>query len=82
MGSFRSEYPLTAITLQRWQKNWLKQQHAMNFSGLVQEMLTEIIRQRDPVYFEMHGTIVDNNIQKKDMVKEIIRRHPEIIPSQ
>lgn len=80
MGSFRSEYPITGITLQRWQKTWIKQQKSMNFSGLVQEVLTEIIRQKDPVYFEMHATIVDNNIQRKDLVKNIVKQHPEIIP--
>ena len=80
MGGFRSDYPLVTITLERWQKNWIKQQHAMNFSGLVQEMISEIIRQRDPAYYEMNATITTYNIQRKDTIKELVKNHPEIIP--
>jgi shikimate kinase len=80
MGVLRSDYPVVTITLQRWQKNWLNKQNAINFSGLVQEMMTELIRQRDPVYFEMNNQICDNNIQRKDLIKTIVKNHPEIMP--
>jgi hypothetical protein len=80
MGVLRSDYPVVTITIQRWQKNWITKQHAINFSGLVQEMLAELIRQRDPTYFEMNNQICDNNIQRKDLIKSIARTHPEIMP--
>ena len=80
MGVLRSDYPLVTITVQRWQKNWIAQQHGINFSGLVQEMLCELIRQRDPVYYEMNNDIDSRNIQRKDMIKNIVRNHPELVP--
>lgn len=79
LGVLQSEYPLVTITLQRWQKNWIKQQHAINFSGLVQEIVSEIIRQRDPIYYEMNATIETRNVQQKDTIKTIIKKHPEIM---
>lgn len=77
---FRSDYPVVTITIQRWQKNWLAKQQGINFSGLVQEMLTEMIRQRDPIYFEMNNQVCDNNVQRKDMIRNIVKAHPEILP--
>lgn len=74
MGVLRSEYPLATITLQRWQKDWLAQQHGINFSGLVQEFLTEMIKVRDPAYYSMHIEDTEQNlIQRKDMMRQIVR---------
>ena len=40
---FRTEYPLITITIRRDQKNWLKNQNTINFSGFVQEQLDILI---------------------------------------
>ena len=80
MGGFRSDYLFVGITLPRYQKHWISKQKGVNFSGLVQEMVSEIIRQKDPSYFEMHAGITNYNIQRKDMVQNMIKNHPEIVP--
>lgn len=74
MGVLRSDYPMASITIQRWQKDWLAQQSAINFSGLVQEFLTELIKVRDPAFYSLH--VAESEIaviQRKDMMKQIVR---------
>lgn len=76
MGVLKSDYPIVSITIQRWQKDWIQSQHALNFSGLVQEMLNELIRMRDPQYFEMHTDKLDQHvIQRKELIKTIVSHH-------
>lgn len=74
MGVLRSDYPIANITIQRWQKDWLAHQNGINFSGLVQEFLTELIKVRDPAYYSLH--VVESEsvaIQRKDMMRQIVR---------
>ena len=74
MGVLRSDYPIATITIQRWQKDWLVSQASINFSGLVQEMLTELIKVRDPAFYSMHIQESESNvIQRKDMMRAIVR---------
>lgn len=80
MGVLKSDYPITTITLQRWQKDWIARQQGINFSGLIQEVLTELIKQRDPSYFELHQKPDETLVRRKDMIKSMIERHPEIVP--
>ena len=80
MGVLKSDYPLTTISLQRWQKDWIAKQKGINFSGLVQEVLTELIKQRDPAYFDIHCREQETLVRRKDMVHCILERHPEIVP--
>ena len=83
MGTFRTDYPLMTITIQRWQKNWINTQQTINFSGLVQEMLTELIKARDPDYYLENKPHLENGIiQRHDVIKTIIKKHPEIMPSK
>lgn len=80
MGVLKSDYPITTITLQRWQKDWVAKQTGINFSGLIQEVLTELIKQRDPSYYELHQRPDETLVRRKDMVKSMIERHPELVP--
>lgn len=80
MGVLRSDYPLVTITIQRWQKDWITAQHALNFSGLVQEMVSELIKHRDPSYYAMNVEETENNlIHRKELIKTIVAKHPEIV---
>ena len=36
---FKTDFAITCITLRREQKEWLKQQNNINFSGFVQDQL-------------------------------------------
>lgn len=74
MGVLRSDYPIANITIQRWQKDWLARQNGINFSGLVQEFLTELIKVRDPAYYSMYVAESESaTIQRKDMMRQIVR---------
>ena len=74
MGVLKSEYAFTGITIQRWQKEWIARQSGINFSGLVQEMLSELIKVRDPAYYSIHMAESEAAvIQRKDMMRQIAR---------
>lgn len=40
------------ISLYRWQRDWIRNHHAINLSGLVQEMIIKLIEERDPEYLK------------------------------
>ena len=82
MGVIRSDYPLLTITVQRWQKQWISEHRSINFSGLVQEMVTELIKQHDPKYYESNKRFVNGIKYKGDLIKTIMIKHPEIVPSK
>lgn len=54
------------ISLPRWQKDWINKQNTVNFSGMIQEMLNDIIERNDPIYFQKKR----HNIAKRQQ-----RRH-------
>ena len=68
------------ISLPRWQREWINGRRGINFSGLSQELITELIRQYDPKYYEKHkGLLQERIMPKKDVIESIIKNHPEII---
>ncbi|MDC8437618.1 MAG: hypothetical protein LV468_01300 [Candidatus Nitrosotenuis sp.] len=69
----------TTITLQRWEKDWVKLHDSINFSGLVQEMIIELIRKHDPVYYEQNVQFLQES-KRRDFSQSLIRNHPGIIP--
>lgn len=67
------------ISMPRWQREWVNKHGTINFSGLCQEMITELIRQKDPKYFNEHQG--ETKSLKKDVIGVIMKKHPEIIPN-
>lgn len=45
-------YKLVGMPL--WQRTWINNHKSINFSGLVQEMIVQIIEKNDPIYFEQY----------------------------
>ena len=75
LGVLKSDYPVAQITLPRWQKEWIQSQHSLNFSGLVQEILCEVIRATDPKYFDVHANKIEKYMtQRKEMIKTIVAK--------
>lgn len=66
------------ISMPHWQRVWLDNHSSINCSGLIQELLTEVIRHNDPVYFEKYKKYVESPLIRK---KEIIDRLVETIPT-
>lgn len=42
-------YKITSM--RRWQREWINSHRAINYSGLVQEVLDQIIADNDPQYY-------------------------------
>ena len=59
------DYVYTLISLPRWQKEWIKSKHSINFSGLVQEVLIKIISQKDPDYFQEYEHLLQAKPTKR-----------------
>lgn len=71
MDIFKSDdivYKITGMPL--WQRDWINNHKAINFSGLVQEMLVQIIQQNDPIYFEQYRKLL-KPIRQKDTTPNI-----------
>lgn len=52
MGSCDTVYKITSMP--RWQRDWINSHRSINYSGLVQEMLAQVIAKNDPEYFMKH----------------------------
>ena len=65
------------VTLKHWQRKWIDSHPAINFSGLVQEMIVEVIKTHDPKYFEKHKQYLDITHQrKKEIIDQIVKTTP------
>jgi hypothetical protein len=63
------------ITLQRWLRSWISNQKSINFSGLCTEMVCQLIKERDPEYYERYKHLLEENpIKRKDQIREIISK--------
>lgn len=69
------------VSLPRWQREWINSRKSINFSGLAQEVIIELMRAHDPEYFQRHLPLIDaKSIMRKDAIENIVKRHPEIVP--
>jgi hypothetical protein len=63
-------YKITALP--RWQRNWINSHRSINYSGLVQEMLCDVIRKRDPDYYaKFIHHLEERQTRKMDVTKTI-----------
>jgi len=52
-------YKITALA--RWQRDWINMHRSdINYSGLVQAMVTELIESKDPEYFEQNKAALNH----------------------
>lgn len=69
------------VSLPRWQREWINSYNSLNFSGLVQEVIVELIRQKDPLYYKLHAHRLEQLlVKRKDMIENLIRNNPAIVP--
>jgi hypothetical protein len=63
-------YKITGMP--RWQRNWINNHRSINYSGLVQEMLCKIIKERDPEYYEKFKELLEQrNVKQKEVINQI-----------
>ena len=57
-------------SMPRWQRDWINNNRSINYSGLVQEMLNEIIKQNDPEYFEENKKFLkQRQVRRKEVIE-------------
>lgn len=67
------------VSIPHWQRKWIDDHNAINFSGLIQELLVEVIRTHDPSYFKHYSKYVDiSPIRKKEVIDRIVETTPII----
>lgn len=67
------------VTLKHWQRIWVDKHSTINFSGLVQELLVEIIKVHDPKYYNHYKQYLDiPTIRKKEVIDRIVKTTPII----
>uniref|UniRef100_A0AAT9JGQ7 ORF11 n=1 Tax=Nitrosopumilaceae spindle-shaped virus TaxID=3065433 RepID=A0AAT9JGQ7_9VIRU len=54
------------VSLPRWINDWKKDHKSINFSGLCQEILVQLMKERDIEYFEANKQYLQNEIRRKE----------------
>lgn len=70
------------VSMPRWQREWVNAHRTINFSGLVQTILIELIREHDPEYYAEFKKMFDEKmVMRRDVIQNMIKRHPSIKPN-
>lgn len=75
MGLFDPPPELTVnrlISMKGWQRTWINRHREINFSGLIQMYISEIIKEEDPEYYEKYKHIEMSISPKKERAEKII----------
>jgi hypothetical protein len=61
------------ISMQRWVRSWINKKKSINFSGLCREVIFELMKERDPEYYERYKHLLEENPTKQiEVIKKII----------
>ena len=75
-----SDVVITTISMPRWQKQWIKSHYTVNFSGLVQDVLVNMIKEKDPCYFEDHKHLLDEKpTRRKDVIETMVNPRAKLV---
>lgn len=67
------------ISLPHWQSVWIRNHKSINFSGLIQEMVNEVIKTHDLKYFEKNKQYIGlSPTKKKEIINQIVSTTPII----
>lgn len=67
------------ITIKHWQRTWIDTHPSINLSGLIQELLIEIIKVHDPKYFSRYRQFIEMSpMRKKEIIDRIVKTTPII----
>ncbi len=60
------------VTLPRWQKEWINSHRSINFSGMVQMHVADIIKEYDPSFFKENEHLLKERMtRRKEQMREI-----------
>jgi len=57
-------------SMPRWQREWINKHRSINYSGLVQMMLDQIIEKNDPEYFRKHKVMFTKISRRSESTKQ------------
>jgi hypothetical protein len=60
------------ISMKRVHRTWVNNHRTINFSGLVQAYITEMIKEKDPEYYEKYKEILESPMRKNDVTQQIM----------
>lgn len=61
------------ITMQRWIKHWLTEHKSINFSAFCAEKICEVIKERDPEYYNKYKHYLEERpVRNHEALKVII----------
>lgn len=70
------------VSLPRWEREWINSHRNINFSGLVQQMIVQIIKEHDKKYFEENKHLLEKQtIYQLDVITSLVQRHPSLKPN-
>ena len=53
------------VSLPRWQRDWFNAHPSINYSGVMQDVGSKVIEQRDPSYFKEHKILEETRQSKR-----------------
>lgn len=63
------------VSLPRWQRDWISSHRNINFSGLAQEVIIELIKQNDKSYFEKNRRYLESKVvYRHDAIVAVIKK--------
>lgn len=68
------------VTLPRWQRSWINAHPSINFSGLAQEIVVELIRIYDKPYYEQNKPFLeDKQVMRKEFIEHMLKSNPDLM---
>lgn len=62
------------VKMPRCERDWINKHTTINFAGLIQEIVAQIIEQDDPEYFEKYRDILENlPIRKVEHTRRLLQ---------
>ena len=54
------------VSLPRWQRQWMREHKSINCSGLLQEAIIQLIKDRDPEYYKQYQKYAEKAIRREE----------------
>ena len=56
------------VSLPRWQRQWMRDHKSINCSGLLQEAIIQLIKDRDIEYYKKHQKYAEKAIRREENI--------------
>ena len=59
------------VSLPRYQRQWLREHKSINTSGLLQEIIIQVIKERDPDYYRKYQKYIEKEIRRSETTPKL-----------